>query len=246
VTDLAPSPSDGASLVQIYDLLIAGAGFEEFLGDLATLARDHIDGDLSVGVTVLRDGRYVTAASSDGRALELDEVQYDAGYGPCLHSLETCSEVYVPDFELESRWPDYTRRVKASGLKASLSVPVTVDERAAGALNVYRFDAAEIGEAQRADAQRLAAEAGRAMVLAVRQARQLQVNADLQSAMASRRVIDQAIGVIMAQNRCRADEAFAVLRQASQHRNTKLRQVAADVVTSVSGQPPSGDADFRV
>ena len=64
--------------------------------------------------------------------------------------------------------------------------------------------------------------------------------------MASRRVIDQAIGVIMAQNRCTGDEAFEVLRRASQHRNVKLRQIAADVVTSVSGQPPPDDAGFRL
>jgi AmiR/NasT family two-component response regulator len=63
--------------------------------------------------------------------------------------------------------------------------------------------------------------------------------------MGSRRVIDQAIGIVMAQNRCTADEAFGVLKRASQHRNTKLRQVAADVVTSVSGEPPTSDADFR-
>jgi len=215
------------------------------LADLATLARESIPGDLSVGITVLRDGRYATAASSDGRADVLDEAQYQVGHGPCLHSLETCEELYVPDFALEGRWPDYSVRAKTHGLRASVSLPISVDDQAAGALNVYRFDAPGIEEAERASARRIADEASRAMLLAVRQARQLQLTEDLRTAMGSRRVIDQAIGVIMAQNRCTSDEAFAVLRRASQHRNIKLRQVAADVVTSVSGQPPSADAEFR-
>jgi GAF domain-containing protein len=242
---LAAGPQDGSSLVEIYDLLVSTNEFEAFLGDLASLARDAIAGDLSCGVTVLRDGRYVTAASSDQRPVVLDEAQYDVGYGPCLHALETSDEIYVPDFDQNTRWPEYTLQAKAHGLCSSLSVPITVDDHAAGALNLYRFDEGGISEQEQATARRFAEEAGRAMLLAIRQARQLQVNEDLHSAMASRRVIDQAIGVIMAQNRCTVEEAFGVLRRASQHRNIKLRQLAADVVTSVSGQPPSDDAEFR-
>lgn len=246
VEGLAAGPQDGSSLVQIYDLLIASDEFEAFLGSLATLARDAIAGDMSCGVTVLRDGQYVTAASSDKRALLLDEAQYEVGYGPCLHSLEINEEVYVPDFSQNARWPEYSLQAKTHGLRSSLSVPVTVDDQAAGALNLYRFDQDGISDEEQATARRFAEEASRAMLLAIRQARQLQINEDLHSAMASRRVIDQAIGVIMAQNRCTGDEAFEVLRRASQHRNVKLRQVAADVVTSVSGQPPPDDAGFRL
>jgi len=246
VEGLTAGPQDGSSFVQIYDLLVATDEFEAFLADLATLARDAIAGDMSCGVTVLRDGQYVTAASSDERALVLDEAQYDVGYGPCLHSLEVNEEVYVADFSQNARWPDYSLQAKTHGLRSSLSVPVTVDDQAAGALNLYRFDQDGISADEQATARRFADEASRAMLLAIRQARQLQINQDLHSAMASRRVIDQAIGVIMAQNRCTGDEAFEVLRRASQHRNVKLRQVAADVVTSVSGQPPPDDAVFRL
>jgi GAF domain-containing protein len=242
---LAAGPADGSSLVQIYDLLVATDGFDAFLGDLATLARDAVSGDLSCGVTVLRDGRYVTAASSDQRANVLDEAQYDVGHGPCLHALETCEEVYVADFEESGRWPAYAMQAKAHGLRSSLSLPITVDERAAGALNLYRFDDSGIPPEQQETARRFAAEATRALVLAVRQARQLQVNADLQAAMSSRRVIDQAIGIVMAQNRCPSEEAFEVLKRASQHRNVKLRQVAADIVVSVSGRPPTTESGFR-
>lgn len=245
VKALAAGSSDGSSLIEMYDLLVATDEFEAFLSELASLARDAIAGDLSCGVTVLRDGRYVTAASSDRRALVLDEAQYDVGYGPCLHALETSDEVYVPNFTQNARWPQYSVQARGHGLCSSLSVPIIVDDSAAGALNLYRFDEGGISEAQQATARRFADEASRAMLLAIRQARQQQVNEDLHNALGSRRVIDQAIGVIMAQNRCTVDEAFDVLRRASQHRNIKLRDVAANVVTSVSGQPPTTDPGFR-
>jgi AmiR/NasT family two-component response regulator len=66
----------------------------------------------------------------------------------------------------------------------------------------------------------------------------------LQTALVSRAVIDQALGIIMGQNRCSADEAFDVLRRTSQNRNIKLRDIAADMVTAVSGRPPADNPRF--
>lgn len=62
------------------------------------------------------------------------------------------------------------------------------------------------------------------------------VNADLRAAAASRSMIDQAMGVMMLQNRCSAPEAFAILRQASQNRGLKLRDVAAAILDGVSDE----------
>ena len=61
---------------------------------------------------------------------------------------------------------------------------------------------------------------------------------------ASRAVIDQALGILMGQNRCPAAEAFDILRTASQNRNVKLRDVAVQIVTAVSGQPPADEPRF--
>lgn len=52
-------------------------------------------------------------------------------------------------------------------------------------------------------------------------------------------MIDQALGVLMAQQRCGQARAFALLRNASQRRNIKLRELAREIVTSVSGEPPA-------
>lgn len=60
----------------------------------------------------------------------------------------------------------------------------------------------------------------------------------MKAAMQPRSVVDQALGVIMGKRRCSADEAFGVLRSASQNRNMKLRDLCAELTTSISGGPP--------
>lgn len=67
---------------------------------------------------------------------------------------------------------------------------------------------------------------------------------DLESAMASRSTLDQALGVLMTQNRCSRDEAFAMLRRASQHGNVKLRDLAATIIQRYSGHPAAAAATF--
>ncbi|WP_327357953.1 ANTAR domain-containing protein [Streptomyces sp. NBC_01304] len=75
--------------------------------------------------------------------------------------------------------------------------------------------------------------------IAIKIAEQTQFNDDLQSALASRTVIGQALGIIMAQQHCPADRSFEILSRASQNRNMKLGDVATGVVAKVSGSPPS-------
>jgi AmiR/NasT family two-component response regulator len=87
-------------------------------------------------------------------------------------------------------------------------------------------------------ARQFASQASVAVGIAARLAAQSALNAQLRAALASRSVIDQAIGIIMAEQRCTADDAFAILRTASQHRNIKLRQVARQIVTGITGDPP--------
>ena len=65
----------------------------------------------------------------------------------------------------------------------------------------------------------------------------------LEQALQSRSVIDQAIGIIMAESRCDADQAFATLTRASNNRNMKLRDLATEIVTRVGGRPPPRSAE---
>jgi hypothetical protein len=88
-------------------------------------------------------------------------------------------------------------------------------------------------------------ELARTLPTALRLYEQSRLAADLQEALASRSTIDQALGVLMAQNRCTRDAAFAILRRASQHRNLKLREVAATVIERFTGHPAAPPPPFR-
>ncbi|MGI3780546.1 MAG: ANTAR domain-containing protein [Janthinobacterium lividum] len=66
----------------------------------------------------------------------------------------------------------------------------------------------------------------------------------MEESILSRTIIDQALGIIMGQQRCTASVAFELLRQESQNTRRRLRDVAADLVTRTSGQPPEPGRAF--
>jgi hypothetical protein len=112
-------------------------------------------------------------------------------------------------------------------------------------LNLYSAAPAAFDGPQRQHAEAFAAQCAAALALSLRQVRQAQVQQQLAEAMVSSSTIDQAIGILMGQQRCNAATAFDLLRQASQHRNRKLRDIAADIIANVSGQPPQPRRGFR-
>lgn len=224
----------------LYTALMSTEDVSEFLHQTTALAAGTVvpGADLSCGLTMRWDDHPITVASSDARASQVDEVQYELDHGPCLHSLRTGQVVSLPDLADVSGldgWEDYAVRAVAAGVRASLSLPVETPH-VRGAMNLYASKARtfDAGAVDRGTA--LATEAGRAIALAVRIASQAELTEQLRAALTSRAVIDQAIGVIMGQSRCTAERAFEVLRSASQHRNLKLREVATGVVQSVAGQ----------
>jgi GAF domain-containing protein len=110
----------------------------------------------------------------------------------------------------------------------------------AGTLNLYAVAPAAFGATEIAKAVMFARHAAGALAVA----HQADLTSQLHAALASRAVIDQAIGVIMAEKRCAADVAFMVLRTGSQHRNVKLRQLAAEIIAGVGGMPPESRPAF--
>lgn len=238
VKDTAPEALTAAAGLQ--ELLLATDNVEDFLQDLAVLAARSITVGLSCGITLCREERPHTVANSDDRAARCDEIQYYQGRGPCLDAMHTGEVVLVDDLADEERWGEYRTSVLAHGVRSSLSLPLR--DGTSGALNLYADQPRAFGETEREYAQRFAAEASRALALAARMARQSELTTQLEAALASRATIDQAIGIIMAQNRCDADQGFDLLRAASQNRNVKLRTVAAEIVAAVNGKPPNSEA----
>ena len=242
---VAPELAEPSSAVaELQQLLLATEDVTGFLDHLATLTVKVLPGEVSCGITLRRDHGATTVASSDSRASQVDEIQYGHDEGPCLRSLATGQVVVVDDLADDDRWGGYRMPALGHGVRSSLSLPLHADGLTIGALNIYATTPRAFGPAEQLVAGRFADEASRALALAVRLAERSEMSAHLQAALASRAVIDQAVGIIIGQNRCTADEAFEVLRSISQNRNVKLRDIAADMVTAVSGQPPSDELRF--
>ncbi|WP_299538665.1 GAF and ANTAR domain-containing protein [uncultured Streptomyces sp.] len=234
-----PMPPDLVSLLLDTDTL---DGFLQALADSALRLAPTADG---CGITLEREHHPLTVVSAGTSAPPLDEAQYAQDDGPCLQSLRTGKEVSVTDMRAEVRWNGYPAFAADSGTLSSLSLPVAPRSHTAGALNLYSPKQDGFAGADLGGLRTLAAQATGAIALAQRLS-DVQVFADdLQAAIRSRTVIDQAAGIVMAQRRCSAEEALGTLRAASQHRNIKLRDLCAQLVEGIAGATPSDGAGLR-
>ena len=144
-----------------------------------------------------------------------------------------------------SRWPRFCRQAASLGIRSCYALPLTYDGEPVGALVLYARRPGAFGPQETGRAEKFARHASGALTLSLRMASCADQNDQLRSSIVSRAVIDQALGVIMATERCPQDKAFAMLRSVSQNTNVKLRDLAATIVTSVSGEPPRLTAPFE-
>ena len=224
---------------ELFSLLMSTRSVEEVMSGIADLAAGAIGVQASCGITLRRDNMPLTVAGSDAFALAVDETQYGKDQGPCLEAMSTGVVITVPDLTVERRWDGFPAQALAYGARSSLSLPLSVRGGTHGALNLYaRIAHAFADPIDVAAATELAAQGSAVLAVVLRKAQQVELTEQLREALVSRSVIDQAMGIIMAQQRCTDSEAFAILRKASQNRNRKLREIATDIVTSVAGRPP--------
>lgn len=200
------------------------------LARIATLAVRAIPGADGVGVTLLEPGRPPTVVVSDPFVRKVDDIQYGLGEGPCITAAAERRTVRSGALGADRTWPRFGPRARDLGVNSVVSLPLVLDDDVLGALNVYAhgFDvftphAAEVGE--------LFAVPAAVAVHNVRLLLRAQLLAQqLQTALGSRAVIDRAIGITMSRHGGDAEEAFARLREISQHTNTKLSAVAQTLV----------------
>jgi GAF domain-containing protein len=205
------------------------------LGRVAELARQTLPGVAGASVTLVESDRAFTAAFSGQLALDLDETQYQEGFGPCLEVAQSVGIVPVPDMAAETRWPAFARQALAAGVRSSLSVALPLQEAVVGALNIYATQPAAFDP----DAIEMARTFAGYAAVAIANARLYQNTAtlaeDMRRAMETRAVIEQAKGIIVAQQHCTPEQAFELLTRLSQTTHRKLRDCAADLVTSTAG-----------
>ncbi|MFJ4538340.1 GAF and ANTAR domain-containing protein [Streptomyces tibetensis] len=213
--------------------MVRSSGLDTLLRDLTDRAVQDVPGADACSITVRRAGRLLTLAGSDGMPSGLDLRQYENGSGPCVDAAETGEEQYAPDLTEESRWPAYREYALSVGVRCVLAVPVAVEDESGAALNYYGVRAGALDTGRDA-ARAFAARAGDAIDVALRIERRRQSAGDVRTALLSRSVIDQAVGILMARERIDARIALERLRRASQDRNVKLRDLCGQLVARVS------------
>ncbi|MFK4099412.1 ANTAR domain-containing protein [Streptomyces sp. NPDC019531] len=243
----AAAPPDGPArgeqtLARLQQLLLEADRLDDFLRELVRLASTSLPAPVYCSITLRSENSAhpYTAAASHQLVDQFDQRQYDEGDGPCLRTLRTGTAHHVDDVDGEDRFGSFPEIAREYGLRSMLALPLAAPrQQVAGVLNMYSTEPRGFDVQVREQAAVFAGHASGALGVALKFAGQLQFSLDLQSAIASRGVIDQALGVVMAREGCSSERAFEILTRASQHRNIKLRDLAADLVEGVSGQPPS-------
>jgi GAF domain-containing protein len=227
-------PPEGLS--SLSRLVVTDQALDATLQHIADAATREVIGCDMAGITLVRDGKPVTAVFTDPLAPEIDTAQYEAGTGPCLDAFHERLVFRIDDTRNEARWPEFAAAASAAGILSTLSLPLVVGETGLGALNLYSYDLDAFVDDETATV--FAAQAS--VVLANSQAYWAvrTLVAQLEEALTSRATIEQAKGILMATRRCGADEAFAWLRRQSQTTNRKIRTVATEVIESIGASPP--------
>jgi GAF domain-containing protein len=232
-------------LTELVALMLSAEDVDEALRHLARMAVVVVPDGPSCGITIAADGRFRTVVYSGSIPESVDEAQYERGDGPCLEALRTAAPVVVQDLARvdQGRWGGFPPVALAAGAHGVLAHPLEVGGRAVGVLNMYAHERDLFREPVQQIAKQFVDPAALVLSGVLERLSQVELIAHLNSALASRAVIDQAIGIIMARRGCSAGDAFAVLRRMSNDRNVKLRDVAATIAEAVtSGKRDALDA----
>jgi GAF domain-containing protein len=220
-------------LRELSRLVLQEETLETTLQRIVDVANGAIPDTVGVSITLKRGHQPYTAVTTSPQVQAIDEREYAVDEGPCISAMETGELQILDDVASETRWPKFVQVCREEGLGSTLGVPLRVGDTAYGAMNIYALTAHAFTGAHREAAQLLGEQAGIALANSRTYGDAVERIRQLQEALDSRIVIEQAKGVLMATEGIDADAAFDVLRTRSQRENRKLRAVAEEVVASV-------------
>lgn len=221
---------------QSYDLAQA-------LGDLAVKMQDQDDTEATLRAIVsgavaivpgarwagvsLIEGRTIQArVPSDPIAAKLDTLQSDLDEGPCLSALREHRTVLIDDMATETRWPRFCQAAMDIGARSLLTFQLYVVQQNLGALNLYGSDAGVFAEDSVLVGEIVAQHASVALIGAA-------AEDQFGAALHSRDIIGQAKGIIMERFKVNSTAAFGLLTRLSQDSNTKLVDIARNLVATI-------------
>lgn len=220
------------SLERFATALTGGYGIGDVLHNLTEEMAEVLN-LTGAGVTLIQDRkqRFVTAAVE--AIADLERVQENWQEGPCVDAVASAAPVAVPDIaagDASKAWPDYTIAARAAGIQAVAGIPMLADEAAIGAVNLYDSQP----RAWSAEDLRVAtifARIATGYLVHASAARQQQRTAEqLQQALDTRLIIEQAKGVLAVKRETTVDDAFETLRKYAREHRARIHDVAHAVV----------------
>jgi len=209
-------------------LFLAGS-VEDILARAVDLSVVTIEACEFTGAFLVEDGKVTSRACTDPIVAEVAAIQLRTGEGPCLDAIARKLTFYADELGTDPRWPKFGPEAAALGMRSLLALPMATDGTL-GALSLYARYPKAFGVIDRARGLLLASMAGFACSAARSHEDEARREENLHAALVTRELIGQAQGILIERERISADQAFHVLRQASQHLNVKLREVARDLV----------------
>jgi hypothetical protein len=231
------------SLSEIAGVLFSAGSVTNTLAQVVALAVHTIEGCDFAGLFVIESGIVVTPVATDPIVEVIDTLQHQTAEGPCLDAITQASMVYAEDLVSDVRWPRFGPRAAEAGIRSALALPLAANGTE-GAVNLYAHYPAAFGVVDRAKGAILSSLASVAVTAARSMEDEERRIDNLHSALSSREVIGQAQGILMERERIAADQAFDVLRRASQYLNIKLREVAQSLVDT-GERPETGPRNRR-
>jgi hypothetical protein len=238
MSDYAGGVVDSATaeaFTSLAQIVYASDDFTQVYEAVVSAAPDLVEGCDHASLMLREGGRFVTAAASDDVARTIDAFERELGEGPCLDAITAEAIYHDSDLTDGSPWPRLAERVLAeTAVRGMAGFRLRAGEEKTGALNLFSRTAG--GLTHRAVDQGIVLASFVTVALAATEERS---NADsLKAGLRSNREIGKAMGLMMAFHKITDDEAFTMLRKASQDMNIKLSEVARQVVEH-HNQPPT-------
>jgi transcriptional regulator with GAF, ATPase, and Fis domain len=224
-------------LVEMADTLVDDFDVIDFLHVLAERCVQLLG--VSAAGILLTDQRetlqLVAASSERTRLLELFQLQTDQG--PCVDCFTTGRPVSVSDLRCAGRWPQFTAAAAEVGFISVHALPMRLRTEVIGALNFFGIEAGALNE-DKLRAGKALADVATIGLLQQRAIRSRDTLTDqLQNALNSRVLIEQAKGILAERLQVDLDQAFALLRRSARNRNRRLSEVAQSVVDGTESLP---------
>lgn len=219
------------TFVELADTLASGYGIGDFLQALVDRSSDLLVADAAGVLLESPDGTPALAAATSQQMLDIEELEISLEQGPCLEAYLTGEQVLTEDLQrCRDRWPEFTPRIIDLGMRSAAAFPLRLRDDRIGALNMYRSeprafpsDEVRLGQAL-ADIAAVGILQERAVFAAERRSEQLQ------RALDSRVLTEQAKGVLVERHGMPPRAAFELLRRHARNNNRKLRDVCRDLM----------------